>query len=66
MKRRFGDDDVWLDHEGIVRTTEKAIAFRIHGEVKWIPKSCISDHNEEVVAVKAWFADKEGYKSDYI
>ena len=66
MKSVYGDDScVYIDHEGIRRTTDKAKLFVIHGEGFWIPKSVIDDENEEIVAIKRWWADKNGIKGDW-
>ena len=68
-KHRFAHDSadvVWIDVDGIRATTEKAIAFQVNGgEVLWIPRSVIVDHNEEHVGVKKWFAEKNGIEGDW-
>lgn len=62
----YGDDDnIYIDHEGMVRKTDKAVLYKIHGETVWIPKSVIDDYNDEVVAVKKWWASKNGLESDW-
>ncbi len=52
---------IHLDHEGIIRTTEKAALLKIDGEEKWIPKSQIMDASDSTLAVTTWFAEKEGW-----
>lgn len=59
------DDNVYMDHEGMKRETDKAKLFNIHGESVWIPKSVIEDESEEIVAVKKWWAEKNGMKGDW-
>jgi len=66
MRTVYGNDDcIYLDHEGKVRESEKAALFNIHGEEIWVPKSVIDDENEEIVAVKKWWADKNGLRGDW-
>lgn len=55
----------------IEKETEKAIAVRVFGYVgfsscgyttrnlKWIPKSVALVENDELIALKGWFIDKE-------
>lgn len=62
----YGDDScVYIDHEGIEHQTAKAMLIKIHGEKKWIPKSVIEDEGDEIIAVKKWWADKEGLRGDW-
>jgi len=68
----YGDDGgIYINHDGVVHETKKgskddgAVLFSIKGENKWIPKSQISDYNNEIVAVKKWWAEKNGLKSDW-
>ena len=68
----YGDDDsVYIDHGGIIRETkqgvkgEGAMLISIHGEQKWVPKSLITDYNSEIVAIKRWWAEKNGIRSDW-
>lgn len=55
----------------IVKETEKAVAVAVGGyvgssscgydtrKIKWLPKSVVKIENDEVVAIKGWFIDKE-------
>jgi hypothetical protein len=65
MKTSFGDNFAWLEHDGVIRETDKAKCFLIENEEIWIPKSLIKDENEELVAVPQWFAKKNGLESDW-
>jgi len=65
------DDNVYIDHDGIKFETKKgvddegAILFSIKGQDVWIPKKLIEDYNDDLVAVKRWWADKNGFKGDW-
>lgn len=62
----YGNDDcIYIDHEGIEHQSNKATLFKIHGEKVWIPKSVIDDEGDEIVAVKKWWAQKEGIRGDW-
>ncbi|MCK5611400.1 hypothetical protein KAR91_56540 [Candidatus Pacearchaeota archaeon] len=66
MRTVYGSSDcVYLDHEGIEHQTPKAILFKIHGEMKWIPKFAIVDEGDGVVAIKKRWADKNGIRGDW-
>lgn len=58
--RGDGDDAVYFDHGGIKSRSAKAKCLIIKGQDIWIPNSVIEDINEEVVAIKKWFVDKNG------
>jgi hypothetical protein len=60
-----GDDHVWLDHDGVIRETEKAKCFSIENEDVWIPISQIEDENDELVAVSKWFAEQRGLEGTW-
>ena len=51
---------VTIDHDGLVYETDDAKLFEIDDEKVWIPKSLISDEDDESVDVPEWFAEKEG------
>jgi hypothetical protein len=53
-------DEAWLDHDGVVRETDKAKLFRIGGHDVWLPKSRILDENDELVCVPRWIAGEKG------
>lgn len=67
MKKVYGDkgDDVYLEHDGCLRETDKAKLYSVHGEEIWIPKSVIKDDGDEIVIVAKWFASKNGLESDW-
>ena len=60
-------DAVYLSDVTVKRETNKALLCVIDGEDKWIPKSCIHDDSSVFaegytgeLALKTWFAEKEG------
>ena len=65
------DDSAYIDHRGMVHETQKgssdegAILFVIKGEKVWIPKKLIKDHDDKVVIVQKWWAEKNGLESDW-
>ena len=74
MARRmvYGDDSsMYINHDGIIHETksgvkdEGAMLISIHGEQRWVPKSQITDYNDEIVAVKRWWGQKNGLKGDW-
>ena len=66
MRTVYGSDDcVYIDHEGIIRETQKATLYNIHGEEVWVPKSVIEDENDEIVAVQKWWANNNGIRGDW-
>lgn len=55
-----------LTHDGIEHETDEAILFLFDEVSIWIPKSVIKDHDDLVVEVPDWFAEKaelEGYRT---
>jgi hypothetical protein len=68
MTTRFvidSGDSVWLDHEGVIKETDKAKLYKIHGVKKWIPKCIIVDEGDEQLGVKSWWATENGIESDW-
>jgi hypothetical protein len=47
-----GADAVWIDHDGVIRETDKAALYSI-------------DEGEEVVGIKKWWAEKNGIEGDW-
>ena len=61
-----GEDVTWLDHEGVVRQTDKAVLFKLPGgEERWVPKSLIVDQGEDLVGIQKWWCEKNGIKGDW-
>ena len=63
----YGDEEktVWVDHDGILYETTKAILFDIGGDKVWLPRSQIIDHGEEQVGITPWIAEQKGIKGDW-
>jgi hypothetical protein len=68
IKRRHvvgGDDAVWVDHQGVVRESDKAKLFRVHDKQVWVPKSVIIDEGPEQLGLAKWWAAKQGIEGDW-
>lgn len=66
MTHRFvigGTDSAYIEHDGVVSSTDKAKCFQIENELVWVPRSQILDENDELVAIPKWLADKKGLES---
>jgi len=59
------DDLAYVDHDGLLRESEKAKLFSIDNEEIWIPKSQLVDEGDEVIAIPRWLAEEKGLKSDW-
>jgi hypothetical protein len=60
-----GDDDVYVNHGGLIRESDKAKLFWVRCKQLWIPKAVISTSDKKVLAVKKWWADKNGICGDW-
>jgi hypothetical protein len=62
MRTVYGSDgnEIYVDHEGVVQTTELAKCYRTEFGDVWIPKSLILDEGDDLFSVPKWFAEKEG------
>jgi hypothetical protein len=57
----------YLRHDGVLRETDKAKLFRIHGNAIWIPKrrTVLVDEDPAIVCIAKWWADRRGLESDW-
>jgi hypothetical protein len=64
---RILGDVAYLEHDGIVRETNKAKLFRIHDATIWIPKrrTVLIDEGDEIIGVAQWWAERCGLESDW-
>jgi hypothetical protein len=66
MKTVYNDPGLaYLEHDGVIRETDKAKLFKIGDEEVWIPKSQIEDEGDEVVAIPTWLSEAKGLRSDW-
>jgi hypothetical protein len=67
MRQSYGDSErtVWVDHDGVLRETDKAYLLQIDNEEIWLPKSQVIDIGEEQVGLKPWIAEQKGLKGDW-
>ena len=60
-----GEDSIYINHNGIVYDTGKAVLFWIRGKKVWIPSANITTMDKKIVGIKKWYADKNNMKGDW-
>lgn len=56
----YDGDTVGVCYESIEHVTEKASLLVIDGEKVWVPKSMVTEADDEAIIVSKWWADKQG------
>jgi len=60
-----GDDTIYARHNGLIHKTPQAYLFDIQGRQIWMPKVAVDTYNDQIVAIKRWFAKKERIMGDW-